>query len=135
MKSRDLIDQRLRTIHPRLYKRWNRKCENWEIWFHREGMSDYQVMRVQEESGAFRPIDNRTYNHLRYLLWFNRNVRKNLRAIIDQDNEKRAKRERKFEDDMYDRGVENFPVFNKMYRELGYGGKSRRPVAQGWSPT
>lgn len=125
------VARRLREIDPYFVAKFNVKRQLFEIWRELPNHKPDLLMIVKNNDGSFRPIDNRTYSHLRYVVWFNQDTMRNLRkAIWDDTLRKRAAREA--EDQFYfDRALEDRRVMQMASRELGYtSGKSRIPTIQ-----
>lgn len=127
-------ERRLRGIDTRLYTRWNDRHSHLEVWFRPEGRAPYMVMAVQNDDGSFRPVDERTYSHLRKLMWINRNIVQYIRDQINDDQRAEEQRElRELEENVY-MGRQIWPAFEALNRITGNSHTyKRRPHVAGFS--
>ena len=139
------VAKRLREIDPYLVAKFNVKRQIFEIWRELPNHPPHLLMDVRnrfwsKEFGAwvfnkhdmsFAPIDNRTFSTLRYIVWYNQDIRRNLRKSVDADNERKALAEQREHNEYYYRGLQDYRVFQMASRELGYtSGKAKISTIQ-----
>jgi len=124
-------ERRLHEIDPHLSTRWNEQRNLLEIWYSPVGRAPYLIMRSENDDHSFRPIDGRAYDHLRWLLWFNRNIVQNIGDQIYEDERSDARREQnEYEENCY-MGRQIWPAFEALNRITGnsYTAKRRPHIA------
>ena len=126
------IVREIKKINPLFYVQWNHFKGIWEIWGRTPLGQKYLLMGIKNKDGSYRPIDNRTYSWLRYLMWYNNDIKYNLQKTIDDDE---TLRERNDERDKYFHfcmGEELYRPMWRFMRETGQvAGKTKIPVIQG----
>lgn len=129
------VVKRLKQINPRLSTQWNIKRNRWDILFTPCGRTPYILMSVGDWSGRYRPIDNRDFNHLRWLFWIHNNhggLKHYLARQLDIDEENEEKVERAIEDKFRQISKEARRPIQMLGRQLGVlSGKAKIPTIQG----
>ena len=118
-------------LDPHFRVEWSHRRNNWTVMYHPSGRAPYMVMRVQEDNGAYRPLDARTVTHLRYLLWANRNPVKALAERIALDEAAHIRNLAREEDNAYQMGLDMYPAVDAFRRATGqaWSAKPRPHVA------
>lgn len=125
------VARRLREIDPYFVAKFNTKRQLFEIWRELPNHPPNLLMSVKNDDGSFRPIDQRTYAHLRWVVWFNQDTRRNLRKLAWDEVLKKRKASENEDDFYYNRALEDRRVMQMASRELGYtSGKPRIPTIQ-----
>jgi hypothetical protein len=109
--------------------RWNRVRQNWEVFYKSNCRAPFYVMRVQNDDHSYRPLDRRTVNHLRWILWANRNPVRFLYEQCMEDFDTAERKEAQYERDVYDQALEQHSAFDGFARAHGFAHTAkRRPV-------
>lgn len=127
-------ERKLKQIDRRLYTRWHDNWENLAVWYRPEGRAPYMIMRVCNDDNSFRPVDQRTYDHIRYLFWINRHI---MQFMRDQSYRDEIDATRK-DVDAYNKaeqfGREIYPAFDAFQRAHGQSYTAKpRAVVNGFS--
>lgn len=126
------VARRLREIDPYFVAKFNDKRQLFEIWRELPNHPPNLLMTVKNDDGSFRPVDNRTYRHLRWVVWFNQDTRRNMKKLAWEDVLKKRKAREDEDDFYYHKALEDRRVIQMASRELGYtSGKSKIPTVQG----
>lgn len=129
------IIRAIRNLDWRLDIRWIMTLNNWTVWYRPAGRAPYMLMRVQNDDHTYRPLDRRTVNHLRYLLWFNRNPVRSMYEQHTAEEYAHEKREAAYEDDAYRMGLEMYPAVDALARQSGHAWSAKPRVhAPGFGP-
>jgi len=126
--------RRLKEIDDHLFFEWSSKNDCWFVKYKRIGFPAYVVMAVVNDNYTFRPIDNRLFNHLRWLYYINRNITRHLTDQINREEYEEKQKER-FEDDMYKQmALQEMRRPMQMFeRDVGISsGKVKLPYAPGF---
>lgn len=125
--------RRLRQIDPHFVARWNRRTEHWEIWYESDGRIPYMVTPVQGEYQEYRPIDGRTFDKLRHILWYNQRIKQHLREMEEADELAAQAADEREAQAYRDMAGEHRRVVQMFGREIGaLPGKSKIPYSPGF---
>lgn len=126
------VIKRLKELNPHFMPEWDNKKGIWNIMHRETGKRPYIVMSVRNRDGGYRPVDERTYRHLRFLLWINNgNIVQYMRDAIYNENEIRYKRLLDDEDVYKEMGKDIYPMVRDLVRAGNSSHSGKPPISQG----
>lgn len=129
------ISKAIKDIHRSWRIQWNPKIDRWEIWGRTPLGQHYMVDRLQYKNGAYRPLDRRIINQLRWAMWIQKDPAR-WRRYLHADDARMEAREQRIEKDENDLslqvGKDMYRPMQMLARHLGYdSGKTKIPTIQG----
>lgn len=130
-----MIEAKLKQIRREYFVKWNSNLDNWEIWGRTPMGKYYQIMRVKNNDGSYRPLDARTMNHMRFLRWMNQSpevFRRETRKLLDEEEQRKVSKENTEYNNVLGIGESLYRPYQMFARDMGWSsGKSKIPTVQG----
>ena len=126
--------RKLKEIDYHLYFEWNKKRDCWHVKYKRMGFPAYTIMAVANDDYTFRPVDNRVFNHLRWLYYINRNITRHIQDELNRQEYEKIRDER-FEDEQCKQAAlqEMRRPMQMFERDVGLApGKVKLPYSPGF---
>jgi hypothetical protein len=124
--------KRLKELNIHFEPEWDKRRNRWNIMHRVLGKRPYIVMTVKNNDGSYRPIDNRTYSHLRFLLWINNgNIVEYMRRQIYEENERRYRNLREADENNREIGKDIQPMVRDLVRAGNSSHSGKPPISQG----
>jgi len=101
------VKEKLRAVNHNLSIRWNGHYEKWDIWSKDLYGIPYIVLRTPV-------IDARTYDQLRYAMWWSQHIAYNMSKNMQKAEENKEKRLKDEENKFYDMGMEVAPLLRTL---------------------